>query len=318
MLKVALAACVGAVLLSGAGISSAAVMQLVNFASEPLTPPATAQPEFVYQPAAASHLIPSFYEGAGSVGNGDGNLPLASQSAQGLETTTTHTSATLQTDPGAVSSGMGTTLYDTSMYIYGQAPIPPAPLAGYTTAYGLVANGPAQQTVLPGPTVIDSQALFGGAFSIYSTAAPTQPGNNTLPVPAYGTSTLSNGSVLLLSGIISYGAIEGVDGSTAGATFSAMGITYTGGDIYNALVADYGPNAVLSGNDLSISLTGVSPPFSIAPGTYGTGPGDGQLSPFSAEATGLTDVTIVPEPASASLLLVAGAGLLIRWRARRA
>ena len=109
---------------------------------------------------------------------------------------------------------------------------------------------------------------------------------------------------LLLSGTVANSVIFG--GGSAGAAFSVSeNVTYTGGLIYNQLVAFGG---TLSGNDFSFSFVNVSPSFSIpSPG--------GNLAPFTTDATGLFNVDAVPEPSVAGVLAIGG--LLAAARRRR-
>jgi hypothetical protein len=205
----------------------------------------------------------------------------------------------LQTDIGAIGNGDGN-LPPTSQLPGGlqvdtpfSAPIafsfPDSTFSGGTGYYdatlqftGLAPIGTAVQTPL-GPITLDSQALGSGTFTLTSTA------------PA--------GSVVLLSGTIAAGSvITGDDGGMAGAAFNSTGVTYTGGVIAAALPAGYS----LSGNDMSISMTGVIPAFGIN--------GNDQLSAFTADATGLFDVHSVPEPGMLSLGLVGAASLIMRRR----
>jgi hypothetical protein len=108
--------------------------------------------------------------------------------------------------------------------------------------------------------------------------------------------------VLLLSGNIATATfIVGV--GDAGAVFNASGINYTGGIIYNALIATGGS---VNNNSMSISMLDVSPQFNVA--------SDGFLGDFTANATGLFNANVVPEPASLSLLLFAAGTLVVRRR----
>src|SRR3954463_16005227 len=113
---------------------------------------------------------------------------------------------------------------------------------------GLQANAPALNA---GGTFI--QQLSPGSFQLLSTG----------PAP-----------ILLLSGnILSATFITGT--GNAGAAFNASGITYTGGIIFNALVASGGSP---SNNSMSISLLDIAPPLAIGP--------DGFLTDFTANGTG--------------------------------
>jgi len=141
---------------------------------------------------------------------------------------------------------------------------------------GLQANAPALNA---GGSFI--QQLSPGSFQLLSTG----------PAP-----------ILLLSGNIGTATFI-VGTGNAGAVFNASGLNYTGGIIFNALVASGGnPN----NNSMSISLVDVTPQFNIA--------GDGFLGDFTANATGLFNSNVVPEPASLSLLMLAAGTLLVRRR----
>jgi hypothetical protein len=139
---------------------------------------------------------------------------------------------------------------------------------------GLQANGPA---INAGGSFI--QPLSAGSFQLMSTG----------PAP-----------ILLLSGNITAASFI-VGTGNAGAVFSSQDITYTGGLIFNALIASGAP---VNGNSMSISMTDVTPNFNIA--------GDGFLGDFTANATGLFNV--VPEPTSLSLVAIALGMLIARRR----
>lgn len=210
----------------------------------------------------------------------------------------------LATGPGAVGNGDGN-LPPTQQTPGGlqvdtpfNAPIPfsfpDSMFTGGTGYYdatllfnGLAAVGAAQQLNI-GPFTQDSQLLGPGSFTVISTA------------PA--------GSVVLLSGTIQGATVvTGIQGGNAAASFNADGVTYTGG----AILAAASPNVYrYSGNDMSISMTDVTPNISINPTT-------GQLGNFTADATGLFDINTVPEPATLSVALL-GAGALAMRRRRKA
>jgi hypothetical protein len=116
------------------------------------------------------------------------------------------------------------------------------------------------------------------------------------------TSSTATGSVLLLSGTIS-GAnlITGVDGSTSAAQLDGNGVNYTGGIILAAAPT----GSVMAGNSMSISMTAVTPPLLDAGNV---------LQSFTADASGLFDINVVPEPATIGLM---GMGLLMLKRRRK-
>jgi hypothetical protein len=138
---------------------------------------------------------------------------------------------------------------------------------------GLEANAPA---IFAGGAFI--QPLSLGSFELKSTG----------PAP-----------ILLLSGNVNAASFI-VGAGNAGAVFASQNITYTGGIIFNAMVANGIP---VAGNSMSISMADVTPGFSI-------NSSDGYLNDFTANATGLFNA--VPEPTSLSLLAIAVGALLLR------
>jgi len=154
--------------------------------------------------------------------------------------------------------------------------------------HGLVANAAA---VPAGSLLI--QSLGNGSFELLS----TDPDGVGPLLPT-----------LLLSGTIANSSFIVGTGDSAG-EFNSLGVNYNGGVIYAAMTAAFGnPN----GNSMSISMLDVTPTLAID--------SDGLLRPFDANGTGLFSYTpgVAPEPASAAMLGIAGAALMLRRRRRQA
>jgi hypothetical protein len=120
------------------------------------------------------------------------------------------------------------------------------------------------------------------------------------------TLTATDGT-LLLHGTLTGSTIAGANSATAGAVFSAANVSYDSGLIYTALLSQGG---TLAGNDLSFSFIDVNPTFGALPGFA--------LNAFTANASGLFNAVVLPEPGSIMLLAGAAAGLLARRRTRPA
>jgi hypothetical protein len=211
--------------------------------------------------------------GIGAIGNGDGNLAPSLQLPGGLQVDTPFNVPIPYSFTDSTFTG-GTGYYDATL-----------------TFSGLAAIGPASTSTV-GPFVQDSQLLGSGSFTLTSTSV----------APA--------SSVVLLTGTIAGASVvTGFQGGNAAAAFNADGVTYTGGLLVTGLPATY----VLSDNDMSISMTGVTPAIGVNPTT-------GQLNAFNADATGLFDINVndnvVPEPGMLSLLAF-GVGSMAMRRARR-
>jgi len=146
---------------------------------------------------------------------------------------------------------------------------------------GLVANAPALNA---GGTFL--QQLSPGSFQIMSTTA-------------------AGGPILLLSGNVATASVI-VGSGDAGAVFDANGVNYTGGIIFNAMVA---AGYSVNNNSFSISMVDVSPAFHI-------NPADGFLGDFDANATGLLNANAVPEPSSLTLLALGLVAGVLRLRRR--
>ena len=150
------------------------------------------------------------------------------------------------------------------------------------TFTGLVANAP---PIVVGPTII--QQLGPGSFTLVSTD-PDGVGPLTPTV-------LLQGNIGLATFIVGTG--------NSGAAFNSGAVNYTGGVIYNALVAS---GASPNNNSMSVSMVDVTPGFAIGP--------DGFLGHFSANGTGLFNYTPVPEPASLAMLALGACGMAIGRR----
>ena len=228
---------------------------------EPL-PDSAGFPAFVF----GGGSTPSFGAGPGSIGNGDGGLPVNLQTPGGL---------VLQTPffilPGTSFGEQNnvdnsTTFYDTTLSLT-----------------GLIASGPAQSVF-----GLDVQPLTDGTFSIFG----SNPGGGDGP--------------LLLTGTLHNNEIAGVNGSSSAAEFSTT-VTYTGGPIYNALIAAGG----LPTDNASFNL-------SLSGSTLGINGGTGFLNGFTADGQGLFNAVVVPEPSSILLMAfgVMGIGAMAVRRRR--
>jgi len=156
--------------------------------------------------------------------------------------------------------------------------------------HGLVSAGDAIATVVAPITILSQPLVSGATFKLWST-------DPVGPAPA----------VLLLEGTINNGAIVGIEGATT-AALQSNNVNYTGGKIYDQLVLQGGTTH----GQMSVSLLLRNDGTVVRSG--GT---SGPLAPFTADASGLFNTPVIPEPASMGLLLLTAATALGR-RFRRA
>jgi hypothetical protein len=253
-------------------LGGSAMSQAASLMTFTASPTSPTLPEFIW----TNEAVPQLLTGPGAQGNADGMLPEALQTPGGLG---------IQTPLSIVAPGSsplitgGTALDDVTM-----------------TLANFRATAPA---VDPGGGILIQP--FG------------QVGENRLPTFSV-LSTDPDGPgplkpVLLLQGAVSRGSITALDGESSGSVLSAQ-VTYTGGLIYDALIAN--PGATTTGSlswsmlDETNTVTG-QPAVTIDPGT-------GYLVPFSANATGLFSTPSIPEPATTSLLAVSSLAMMVRRR----
>jgi hypothetical protein len=207
-------------------------------------------------------------EAPGSVGNSDGTTPSALQTPGGY---LIQTPFVINGIPGSslTNNNTATTFYDVTL-----------DLSGFSASPGAAA------TNIAGVTIV-SQPLAEGAFSLWSTdpddAGPASP-------------------TLLLSGTVGTAVVVGLGGQQTGSVQSTS-LTYTGGAIYDAMVAAgfQAGNGSFSWSLLDISTQG------------GLQLGQNQnVAAFNANMTGL--FSAVPEPASLSMLALGSLALAHRRR----
>lgn len=244
-----------------------------------------AAPLVDFKPVPTSATLPEFQltgstfsATIGSVSSNSAN-PLVPTNQGGLLSETPFTIP--DAVPGKVVTATGTTqFYDTTLVLTGSVA---------SNALSFNVPGVGDQIVQP---------VSNGTFTLYASSSPATAG------------------VVLLTGTFTNGAISGTGGDTV-AGFNVGAINYTGGVIYNALLAALN-GATPEPGALSVSLNDLTTPLSIAGGsTIGNPPitVNGQVVPFLANATGLFSTPVIPEPGVASLL--AGAGLALVARRRR-
>jgi hypothetical protein len=224
-----------------------------------------------YKPTPDSPSLPEFVFGGGPIPSfqagpgsaGNGDGQITPVSNQTPGGLQSGTPLTIPGIPGSDVAPGATEFYDTTLVLT-----------------GLQASGPA---TLFGSVII--QPLDTGFFQLFSTD-PVGPGTPTL---------LLQGTIAATTFIVGSGDSGGV--------FNSSNVSYTGGAIYNQLIAQGGsPN----NNSMSISMVDISPPFAIG--------GSGYLNNFSANATGVFNVNVLPEPTGLGVLGIAAAGLLARRR----
>jgi hypothetical protein len=251
-----------------AGTAAVNAASLVTFDAVPTS---SNLPEFQLQPQVVPELgnavFTEFSNGAGSVGNGlsDGLLSESAQVVGGLGIETPlHVVI-----PSAIPLSTGGTAFDDVTLI----------ISDLGTAGNAIDVGSGD----PGDLII--QPL--GAI----------PGLGRLPTFAmYATSLLDSNPLhgqLLLTGTISKASLTALNAEDTAGVLSSK-VTYTGGAIYDALVAT--PGAITSGS-LSWSLLDVhdnlgNPSVTIDPGTN-------LFTNFQSNGSGLFSTPNVPEPTSA-------------------
>lgn len=192
-------------------------------------------------------------------------------------------SPSFQNGPGAQSNGDGA------------LPVPAQ------TPGGLGAEAPFLIPAVVGSSLNAASTEFFDttlSFTGLVASAPAQNffGTHVQPL-GNGAFTLSSTTgVNLLSGTIGNATIVGA--GTSGAVLSSATVNYTSGLIYNALVSS---GADPNGNDMSFSMVDVNPGFVIG--------GNGFLADFSANGTGLFSYNPIPEPTTATLVMLGLLGL---------
>jgi len=151
-------------------------------------------------------------------------------------------------------------------------------------------------------TFYDSSLVITGFAA--SAAAVNVVGTLVQPLGAGDFTLKATDGTLLLHGTVASSAITGANGGGAGAVFSASNVTYDAGLIFTKLVSSGGTT---TGNDFSFSFLDALPGFSINSDTQ-------RLNPFTADATGLFNARVLPEPTGLAVIGALAAGTLIRRR----
>ena len=204
----------------------------------------------------------------------------AGSGATGNGSTLTAGGLTVETPYTVLEPGVGGVIYLAN----GSTSFPDASLV----LSGLNAVGAADTTTIsPGVVLLSQELGTNGTFTIRSTSdAPRQ--------------------IDLLTGRITRAYITGIQGSPVGSVISAE-VTYTGGEIYNELIATGGQTT----GSVSISLNDIGTTLGAFDGLrLGTG---GMIAPFQANATGIFS-SAIPEPGTIAMLGIGGLMLAARRR----